>query len=776
MDLGEAMAGREDVFQRAMNEGHSAAWDQAWDVAVKAYQQALEEFPDNAKALNSLGLAQYQLQHYDDALKTYIRVARSNPEDGVAFEKVAQIYERQGSLHEAIQSALQAAELYLKAREPEKAIENWLRVVQLNPENLTARSRLALIHEKTGQNQQAINEYIALGSLLQNNGNPQKATELLEHASSLDPSNVEVRQALSFVKAGKMLPKPLRPKGGTGPLRMAAVKELEAPKQRLQESPDPITEGRQKALQVLAEVLFDLSDDSSEAQARRGLQSIMKNTGQLSTQGSEQTSILLHLSQAIDAQTKNQDSAAADEIERAIESGFKHPAAYFNLGVLRANANQSESALRSLQQSVKHNDYTLAAHLLSGDILRKLNRMKEASIECLEALKIADAAVVDPDQADSILQLYEPLIESVDREDDQTAQAKLCENVENMLLRRNWRQHLLKTREGMPKSEGGQALPLAEVIIQAQSSNVIEAMNQVNQLARSNRLRSAMSEAFHALSYAPTYLPLHILIGDLLIREGRTQEAITKFTTVANAYSVRNEVSQATNLLKRIIQLSPMDLAARTRLIEQLTARGQVNEAISEYMDLADIYYRLAELDMARKTYTTALRLVQQPNANHQWNVKILQRMADIDMQRLDWRQAVRVLEQIRTLHPEDASVRQNLIELNLRLAQTQQAQAEIESFVSYLENNGKTHDAIPFLQKLIEEHSDQLILQRALAEELHKAGRTPEAIAQLDAIGDKLMEKDDKAGLIDVVNRILSMNPPNADEYRSLLAQLRGG
>ncbi len=770
------MAGREDVFQKAMNDGHSAAWDQAWDVASKAYQRALDEFPYNTKALNSLALAQYQLQRYDDALNTYIRVSTISPDDAVAFEKIAQIYERQGNLNEAIRTAMQAAELYLKAREPEKAIENWLRVVQLNPESIPARSRLAMIHEKTSQTRQAVNEYLALGSILQNNGNPQKAMELVEHAAQLDPNNVEIHQALNFIKAGKMLPKPMRPKGGTGPLRMAAVKELEAPKQRFQESPDPITEGRQKALQVLAEVLFDLSDESNEAQARRGLQSIMKNTGQLvGTQGSEQTSILLHLSQAINSQTKNQDAAAADEIERAIEAGFNYPAAYFNLAVLRAsNPKQAESVLHALQQCLKHNDYALAARLLSGDILRKGNHTKKAAVEYLEALKLADAAVVDPDQADAILQLYEPLLETLERETDEKVLVKLCENVEKMLVRANWRQHLVKTRDGMPKSDGGQALPLAEVVIQAQSSNVIEAMNYVNQLARSNRLRSAMDEAFHALAYAPTYLPLHILIGDLLIREGRTPDAITKFTMIANSYSVRGEASQATNLLKRIIQLSPMDLAARSRLIEQLTARGQVNEAISEYMDLADIYYRLAELDMARKTYTTALRLAQQPNAKHNWNVKILQRMADIDMQRLDWRQATRVFEQIRTLHPDDEFVRQNLIELNLRLAQTSQAQAELKSFISYLESNNKNSDALPFIEKLLEEHGEQIVLQRALADELHKLGRTAEAIAKLDAIGDKLMESNDKPGLIDVINRILSMNPPNADDYRTLLAQVR--
>jgi len=51
------MPGREDIFQKAMNEGHSAAWDQEWSKAVSAYRKALQEMPDHPKALNSLGLA-----------------------------------------------------------------------------------------------------------------------------------------------------------------------------------------------------------------------------------------------------------------------------------------------------------------------------------------------------------------------------------------------------------------------------------------------------------------------------------------------------------------------------------------------------------------------------------------------------------------------------------------------------------------------------------------------------------------------------------------------
>ncbi|NTU63619.1 MAG: hypothetical protein HGB05_09485, partial [Chloroflexi bacterium] len=220
--------------------------------------------------------------------------------------------------------------------------------------------------------------------------------------------------------------------------------------------------------------------------------------------------------------------------------------------------------------------------------------------------------VVPADQAAEIRQSYEPLIEAQAAQTDTVAMERLCDNITQLLVRPNWRLEVSKAREQLAKpAEGMPAMPLAEIMAQTQSNSVIEAIGKVRSLARAGHLRSAMDEAFESLKYAPTYLPLHSLIGDLLIQEGRTQEAITKYTVVAQSYSVRGEASQAATLLRRIVQIAPMDLSVRTRLIDQLTARGLVDETISEYLDLADIYYRLAELDMARKTYTTALRYAQ---------------------------------------------------------------------------------------------------------------------------------------------------------------------
>src|SRR5512135_2821954 len=122
------MPNREDVYQQAMNAGHSAAWDQDWKKAAAAYRQALQEFPDQPRALNSLGLALYQLGEFEESLQIYKRVAALSPDDAVAFEKVAQISERTGDLTMAVNSAMQAAEMFLNQRDVDKALENWARV------------------------------------------------------------------------------------------------------------------------------------------------------------------------------------------------------------------------------------------------------------------------------------------------------------------------------------------------------------------------------------------------------------------------------------------------------------------------------------------------------------------------------------------------------------------------------------------------------------------------------------------------------------------------
>jgi len=65
-------------------------------------------------------------------------------------------------------------------------------------------------------------------------------------------------------------------------------------------------------------------------------------------------------------------------------------------------------------------------------------------------------------------------------------------------------------------------------------------------------------------------------------------------------------------------------------------------------------------------------------------------------------------------------------------------------------------------------------VLRRALALLYQQAGRVGEAVTQLDAIAESLLTAGQKEEAMVVINQILLMRPPNADQYRQLLMQLQ--
>ena len=771
------MTGREDVFNNAMNEGHSAAWDQAWEKATVFYRTALEEFPDNPKALNSLGLALFELQKMDESLEVYQHAARLSPTDPLPLERISQISERLGQIKIAVQAALQAATLYINQRNVEKAIENWLRVTQISPENTQAHSNLALVHAKLGHTSQAVMEYLALASLLQRTGNVDKAGEMVARCLDLMPNSIEAREAANLLKNAQLLPPPKRLKGSKDPLILETIRQLEAP-EPTDSGLDPISEAHNKALTELAELLFEFTsddDDENTSPERRGMKAIMSGTEPLLLEKGDSALILLHLGLALDALIHEKDLEAAEELEKTLDAGFSDSALYFELGMLRSQGDRLESALRYMENSIKNSDYALGTRLLMGTTMLKMGRKNEACIQYLEALKIADSMVVEPDQADTIRQLYEPIIDAQTQQTEETDQEKICNVIEDLLNKPDWRAHVTKGRAQLHESEeNSMPLPLAEILIQTKSSQVIEAMSNVHKMVRAGQFRSAMEEAYHSLQYAPTYLPLHTLISEILIQDENVPDAIEKLSVVAAAYGVRGESKQATKLLRRAIQLSPVDLSLRNRLIDQLVASGEAEEALTEYLELADLHYRQAELGIARETFNMALSLCQQTNVSSDWNVRILKNMADIDMQHLDLRQACRIYQQIRTLRPNDMTVRKYIIELNIRLDQPDQAYAEIDNFVANLNSNGLRADAIPFLEDLLEEYPNQAILRSYLAEEFRQAGRLDDAIVQLNSLGKICLDAGNTQAAIQAMETIVALNPPHIDQYLAAIKKLK--
>lgn len=760
-----------------MNKGHSAAWDQKWDQAAEHYRLAVEAAPRKVQAINNLALAYFQLQKYVESEACYKQSAKLVPDDPLPIERLAQVYERTGKIKLAADHSMSAADLYLKIKDADKAIENWARVTQLIPEHLRAHSRLAVVHERLGNKRQAVREYISVAALLQDIGQVNEAIQMVQKAVALSPDNTEASQALELVKANKTLPKPVRQRGATGPLRMAAVAEMGGePTTEITNisrlGPDPIAEARQKALTELAGLLFDVSAEDLTDDTSSGFKGMFGRSS--ASKGDELAKISKHLGVAIDSQTRADDATAAKELREAVDLGLDYPAANFNLGLLHRNLAQRDKSYSYLKRAMNHPAFALASHLLMGEQMMQAGRVKDGAMEYFEALKEADIEVVPPESKEDLREQYEQMLETVGQQSDKDVLIQLSANIEDMLMRQNWRDHVNTARQQLPATaSGGVVMPLAEILTEAKDTHLVEAMGQINRLARKGFIRSAMEESFVLLSDAPTYLPLHIHIADLLLRQENTKGAVEKLMIVAEAYAVRGEARRATNLLQRVVEISPMDFGVRKRLIQRLIDLGEVDKAIHEYIKLADVQYRLAQLDLARSTYESALRVAQQTKADNTWSVRILKQMADIDLQRLDWRQALRVYEQLRTVSPEDELTRTRLIELNVRLGQRNQAEVELNNFISFLSGNAKHGTAVAYLEKLVEENEDMAFARNKLAEAYQQLGRSQDAIAQWDKVAELMVVQGNIERAKEVIRAILLLNPPNAEQYRAALQRL---
>ncbi len=769
------MSGDQQAFLTAMNQGHSAAWDQNWSEALNYYRKALDQYPEDAMALISVGLALLEMQDYEGALTQYQKVATISPNDPVPYEKMAYIYEHMGRIKDAVKVGMLAAELQLKARDVDKSIESWLRVINLDTENINARTRLAMIYDKMGKKSEAAVEYLAVASLMQSAGDNQKAIQAVRYCLQIAPDNIEIQNAMKLLKANQRLPRPTHPKMEKQARKTGLSTKEEDETETLVTSMDPIGESRQRALEELATMLFDSSEsDATGSLGKKGIAALTRGTGGLSLEQAERTRILLHLGHALDLQSSGKEKRAAEELQRVLDIGLEKTPVYFMLGLLIAEDNP-QKAIKYLNNALRRREFAIASHLLIGKIKEKEEDYHAAATSYLQAYRLADMTTIAPEFEDELKQLYEPILEAQQHETNPKNLLNLCQNIRSQLMRGDWREYLQKARAEMPPaSEDNPPVPLIEMLFHSSSGLVVEALSSVRELTQREMYRSAMEEAFHALQYAPTYLPLHIQIGELLAKNGQIEAAIKKFSLIAELYKVRAEVDQAIRVLKKVTQIAPMDLSIRSKLIEMLSNSNQIDEAIREYIDMGEIYYRLAELDKARQSYLLALRLAQQSKTNRKWAVQILTKIADIDMQRLDWRQALRIFEQLRSLQPEDKAARNQLIDIHLRLGLASSAIKEVDEYVKILEEKQRTKEVLQFLNELIKEHPSNIELRRRLMDAFIRYGHTSKAIQQMDKLADQLLDNGDRRGAIEMVEAIIAMNPPNASEYRQLLQHIK--
>jgi tetratricopeptide (TPR) repeat protein len=193
--------------------------------AIQEYQKILEQEPRDLVVLNTVGDLLLRINKTAEALPYFYKLGEAYVEDGFvrngiavykkinradgtainAICRLADLYTVQGQLSDARGYLNQAVEYYSSRGETAKCVELFEKLLLMDPENATAKQRLATVYEQVGRKDEAAAMFFSAAEGFADRANPGEAEKVLKKARDLgyDSGEVTVLQARVHIDAGR---------------------------------------------------------------------------------------------------------------------------------------------------------------------------------------------------------------------------------------------------------------------------------------------------------------------------------------------------------------------------------------------------------------------------------------------------------------------------------------------------------------------------------------------------------------------------------------------
>lgn len=750
------MAAQKDDFQRYMDDGINHALNQNWKKAVDAFSRAIQLNPNSADAHSNLGLALLNDGQLDKALKIYRRANEIAPDDPEPLERIAEVYEGQGQLKEAAQQYVKVAEAYLALKDWNKAIANWNHATQLTPGMAGVHAKLAQAYERLGENKSAIREYLTLAYNFRRMNDVDKAIRAVERALRLDKNHTLALNTLRALKSGGdvVLPAEMLNRGQAKPAEAAPEIDPfwtpEPDDDNDMEEADPLGpmgEAMTLAMELLAAHVVE-----------SGL-----------------TTFVAHALQGMEYQRQGLFEKAVDAYRQADKAGLRHPALKMNLGGLLVLTEQPQEALKHLGEAILDPKLTAGALHATGWAHFKLGDHKNASRFLIQSLQAVDMSLVaDKNEVAELMTVYESLKVALEGRTTEALMA-INERFTGLLSGKEWKQRIGDTRRHLDETlrdEGNQGL--VDFLVAKGGDELAQSVASIDRCIRQGLFTLAMDEAHRAVEKSPFYLPIHVRMAEIMMKEGRIRQAINKYNTVAKAYLVRGENDRAAAILEDVLEMAPLDVEVRMSLIELLESEQRHEEALNQYIGLANTYQQLGDFERSSQTFASAERLARRINAPSTKLAQIKHYIADINQMRLNTRQAQRIYEEILEIVPDDEKALRGLVEIYYTQGNQVEAVKKLDALLGMYAKKGQIQKIVAMLEDLVRTYPSDPALRSRLAQIYKRTGQTKEAIEQLDALGELQLDAGLDKEAANTIRQIIAMGPERVEDYKKLLSQLK--
>jgi tetratricopeptide (TPR) repeat protein len=725
------MPANKSVFQDALKKASNAAWDQRWDTAVKEYRRALAEFPNDISAHSGLALALQESNKLEQALAEYKVLAKMEPDDPVPLAHIAVLLERLNRKNDAADVYNQIAEIYQTQKQMNKAVEAWRKASTLTPERPEPHEKLAAAFAEAGHTGPAAREWLALAKLAQKSGDFARAQQYVERTLAIEPDNTQAKFILNEV---------------TG--RGASLADAGA---------SPIEIARRAALSRLAASVLDEKTPWQRAD-------------NAAPAGADADSLL---ARAIDAQQKGQTREAIHAYEQLIAAGMERPEVLFNLAFLYQSSLRHEDAITLLNQTARSPQFAVASQFALGQSYRAQGKLDEALEHYIQAMKIVDLSTVNRGQADQVIRLYESLAEGYRAKGDEASAQRFSATLLDFLNSKGWQDKVREVREHIELAAvTGMPLSMQEVFETPESERVIALLRGSAEMMQAQKLYAAGDLAYQAIELAPNYLPAHVQIAEISLAAGRVSDALAKYDMLAEIAEVRHDLPKAIAFYKQALNLGADDVTRRAKLINVLVQSGKLTEALDEYESVGKGLAENGQYEKAADKFGEGLAIAERAGVVGDTVTRLRRQLGMTYLKLREYDKALPLFQEIRAVDPEDDQVRYYLVTLYLRLGKTQDGERELQELLDRHTDSVENTQAT--LASLAEAFPDSVAIHRQLAAVYKRRGNLDKAIEVLDGLGDRLLSAGKTADAVVVVQDIIAMNPPQVEDYRRLLLELR--
>jgi tetratricopeptide (TPR) repeat protein len=176
--------------------------------AITEYEKILKADPKDLTVLNTVGDLYARLGEADKATECFKSVGDAYAAQGFTVKgiamykkiaklkpslesvlKLAELYTQQGLFNDARAQYLQVAEEFLRAGELEQSVRIFQKILEMDPENVAMRVRLAEVYIRLGKKTDAWQIFSAAAESLRSRGSRSGAEEILQRMLTLDPGN-----------------------------------------------------------------------------------------------------------------------------------------------------------------------------------------------------------------------------------------------------------------------------------------------------------------------------------------------------------------------------------------------------------------------------------------------------------------------------------------------------------------------------------------------------------------------------------------------------------